>query len=113
MLQLFETIPHWQHVATLCCAKNRRCDSSFVTSPLICAQFPFRQKEYSLFCEKGVFTVIVYFYLQLNKEKNAHDTTKSRLLKNEKQFKQLNRGEESMNYFDKVFFTAYKLNRFL
>jgi len=37
MLQLFETMSHWQHVATLCCAKNRRCDSSFVTSPLICA----------------------------------------------------------------------------
>ena len=44
------------------------------------------------------------FYLQLNKEKNAHDTTKSRLLKNEKQLKQLNRGEESMTYLDKVFF---------
>ena len=55
------------------------------------------------------------FYLQLNKEKNAHDTTKSRLVKNEKQFKQLNRGEESMTYFDKVwfFFSAHKRNRFL
>ena len=38
-LQLFETMSHWQHVATLCCAKNRRCDSSFVKSPLICAFF--------------------------------------------------------------------------
>ena len=56
---------------------------------------------------------MVYLYLQLNKEKNAHDTTKSTLLKNEKQFKQLNRGEESITYFDKVFFSAYKLNRVL
>ena len=61
-----------------------------------------------------MFTVILDFYLQLNKEKNVHDTTKSRLLKNEKQFKQLNRGEESMTYFDKVFFfSAHKRNRFL
>ena len=66
--------------------------------------FPFRQKSIFLFCEKGVFTVMLDFYFQLNKEKNAHDTTKSRLKKNEKQFKQLNRGEESMTYFDKVWF---------
>lgn len=50
------------------------------------------------------------FYLQLNKEKNVHDTTKSRLLKNEKQFKQLNRGEESMTYFEKVWFFFQRIN---
>ena len=50
------------------------------------------------------------FYLQLNKEKNAHDTTKSRLVKNEKQFKQLNRGEESMTYFDEVWFFFQRIS---
>ena len=46
MLQLFETMSHWQHVATLCYAKNRRCDLSFVTSPLICA-FLLDKNQYS------------------------------------------------------------------
>ena len=30
----FEWLQHCSNVATLCCAKNRRCESSRVTSPL-------------------------------------------------------------------------------
>ena len=100
----------WQHVAALCCAKNRRCDSFRVTPPLICVFLLDKRtlKADILYSVKSEVIVIFYFNLQLNREKNAHDTTKRRLLKNEKQFKQLNRGEQSMTYVDKaVFFSIY------
>ena len=50
----FEWLQHCFNIATMCCAKNRRCESSRVTSPL----------WYGKEREKGVRTELLFFTVE-------------------------------------------------
>ena len=60
----FEWLQHCSNIATLCCAKNRRCESSRVTSPLWHSSFfslqwlPIFAVIFGLICGSGIYVCL-------------------------------------------------------
>ena len=72
----FEWLQHSCNIATLCCAKNRRCESSLVTSPL--DKLPARYKRALAFLREIGYPLLTHWISILLNKVAFHFRTKNR-----------------------------------
>ena len=72
----FEWLQHSCNIATLCCAKNRRCESSLVTSPL--DKLPARYKRALAFLREIGYPLLTHWIPILLNKVAFHFRTKNR-----------------------------------